>query len=1149
MESIKNTKKFKILLILLGISIFVYAFFPTLARYKNRTSYYEISEWDGSVATKYNSGTGTEIDPYIISNGSEFAYFQSQLEHTDYKGVYFKLGNDIVLNKGIFSYDGTISYQVDDSIYEIEEYTTNYSEGNINEFPKIKDFKGNLDGNLYRIYGLYMTSNTENDLALFDNLSGNISNLYITNSLIYGGNNTAMLSVDTSDATINNVMIDGYVIGSNENMTTTFDITELVDNKINLSNFSYQGNYVSSKLTGEFTSTENNKLVINGTEYENGKFEISLNKNTQELSFSLLTEDEYQLNNLKYVVVSDYGVSSSFAISSNNTNLNNVVNKAYISAKNYSSGFIHTTSGTLTFKNGYNTGEIKSNVTSGLINYINSGNVVIDSFYNNKDLTSSFIYNVSSGDVTISNSFTASTSYVIDTVESNVTITNSYAINSDTIKNGEVTGGFTSKDINSLKNSNFMKETLLFNEFVSINDTLVNNTNIWVFENERYPILYIDDLNRPVAKINVSIYSWDTLANDLDTHKFSTNFMFNINTTDALAEVKSIEYYLHKSMTPLENYKTVEYTKYESEKTINEEGSYIIYAKITDSNDNITYINSDILIVNPENTIANITISNYKYSSVTTVPKTIYLSKTDNIVVNVNEEYVNKDNISYYVTSELLTENNLKELSEVWTQYVDKVEVSSNENNIYYFKIVDNNGNENYISTDYITVDGYVMNEMMVGRTNVNTGVNITSKSSIAFNYSYIDSNLIIDGYTHNIVSSILLPEKTEITLIDNETNKVYKYKTTTDNYGYNTNNKATYPFNLFKEIGSIETKSLNENIYLGEISEDFKVIIDFKNTTIDKDYNDVKILLEVNDSEGNKVIPTLESNIKTFNIKNEKTRLQVTSNFTGYIDYNKDNSNIIDFDIKPKNTSLNDSNLQDKKYGLELKMIDVDNTTIMDKTYLSNIQFKYNDKVYNPYSNGTVHFNLEDQTTGNIVIDTFVNNNKLEGNYAFYICPYSSYDGINYDNVEITECVSIPINIVDNYNVDYKFDIVIQGNDRIFMKNQDKTLNFEMLYQSEIENPNVRVSLYEKNELTAYNQTYSLVDLQDYLYTELEPTENKTYYLDKEITSSGNYELYSLSFKNSLFNLNGYKLVFDLYDGDNKVGSMEKKFIVKGDE
>ena len=349
------------------------------------------------------------------------------------------------------------------------------------------------------------------------------------------------------------------------------------------------------------------------------------------------------------------------------------------------------------------------------------------SFYNNKDLTSSFIYNVSSGDVTISNSFTASTSYVIDTVESNVTITNSYAINSDTIKNGEVTGGFTSKDINSLKNSNFMKETLLFNEFVSINDTLVNNTNIWVFENESYPILYIDDLNRPVAKINVSIYSWDTLANDLDTHKFSTNFMFNINTTDALAEVKSIEYYLHKSMTPLEDYKTVEYTKYESEKTINEEGSYIIYAKITDNNDKITYINSDILIVNPENTIANASIGNYKYSSITSVPKTVYLSKNDNIKLNINEEYVNIENVSYYVSTELITEKELKQLSDVWTLYTKEIEVNSNENDIYYFKVIDNHGNETYISTDYITVDGYTMNDIVVGREKAENVICISS--------------------------------------------------------------------------------------------------------------------------------------------------------------------------------------------------------------------------------------------------------------------------------------------------------------------------------------------------------------------------------------------------------------------------------------
>ena len=228
--------------------------------------------------------------------------------------------------------------------------------------------------------------------------------------------------------------------------------------------------------------------------------------------------------------------------------------------------------------------------------------------------------------------------------------------------------------------------------------------------------------------------------------------------------------------------------------------------------------------------------------------------------------------------------------------------------------------------------------------------------------------------------------------------------------------------------------------------------------------------------------------------------------------------------------------------------MIDNNSGSLLGKNYLSNIQFKYNDNVYVPYSNGVVNINLENNIEGNLIIDTYVNNNKIEGNYSFYVCPYVSYDGINYESVNLNNCLNIPLNIVDNYKDEYKYDIVINGNDRIFMKNQDKTLNFEMLYMSEIENPNIRVSLYEKNELTAYDQTYSLVDLKDYLYNDVSEVDNKTYMFLDEIVSSSEYDMYSLSFKNSKFNLNGYKLVFDLYDGDIKVSSIEKKFIVKGD-
>ena len=853
MKGINNSKKIKLLLVLLGISLLVFAFFPTLGRYKHRTSYYELTEWDGSVASGYRSGSGTEIDPYIISNGSEFAYFRSQLNHTDYNGVYFELGSDIVLNKGLFDYDGTISYEIDDSIYQIDEFTNKYNGGSVNEFSTMGEFNGHLNGNLYRIYGLYITSNKESDLALFSSIGGSISNLYISNSLIYGGNNSAMLAVNSEDATISNVMIDGFVIGGSNNLVSNFNLDNISSgNNISFDGLNYPGTFISSVLSGTFNGSENNKLIINGNEFAPGEFSVSLN-NISSIEYSVLLDEEYSLSNLVYSVTSDYGVASSYVVNSNNTKFDVVVNKAYISGKNYSSGFIHSSSGKLDFTNAYNTGNINGGITSGLVGFINSGEVLIDSVYNTRDLNSSFIYSVSSGNVEINNSFSSGSGYVIDSVSGSVSVNNSYTLNSDAVKNGETTGEFSVKDLGGMKSSSFILDILKYSEFVSINDTLVNKSNLWVLEKDSYPILYIDDLNRPAAKINVSIYSWNTLANDLDIHKFASEFMFSIETTDVLADVKSIEYYLHKSNSPISDFNDINFVEYKDVVSVSEEGSYIIYAKITDSSDKSIYINSDVLIINPEKTIANVSMGEYIWSSVTNVPKYIYLSSNDELVVEVNSEFVSLENFSYYVSSELISEEELSLLSEVWNQYDEKVVVNSNENNIYYFKIIDNNGNENYISTDYITVDGYKFGNMSVGRENVNSGIKITRESSISFNYSYSDSNLFVDGYKHNIVSNVLLPKGTIITLIDNINNKIYKYKTTEDSYGFD-GNKAIYPISLFNEIGTIETMLLNESIYSGSINEDFNIILDFKNVNIENNYNDIIIMFEVFYNDGNLV-------------------------------------------------------------------------------------------------------------------------------------------------------------------------------------------------------------------------------------------------------------------------------------------------------
>ena len=55
--------------------------------------------WDGSIAAGFAGGSGTEHDPYLISNGPELAYLAQQVNSGNrYENVHFKLTNDIYLN-------------------------------------------------------------------------------------------------------------------------------------------------------------------------------------------------------------------------------------------------------------------------------------------------------------------------------------------------------------------------------------------------------------------------------------------------------------------------------------------------------------------------------------------------------------------------------------------------------------------------------------------------------------------------------------------------------------------------------------------------------------------------------------------------------------------------------------------------------------------------------------------------------------------------------------------------------------------------------------------------------------------------------------------------------------------------------------------
>ena len=211
-DLIKEKKVF-----ILGVVVFIFLIvavaMPTLSRYKNRTSIYNVSVWDGSIADSYRSGDGSAGDPYVISNGSELAYFSEQLKTNSYENTYFVLKNDIVLNDGIFKYEqnGDIKYIKDDFENVILPGEDNE---NVNEFVHLNNFKGFFDGSYYSIYGVYIDDVIDNKNALFTNLEGSVSNLYVENSIIYGGNITAGVVSDAYNSKISNILYNGYVIGN-----------------------------------------------------------------------------------------------------------------------------------------------------------------------------------------------------------------------------------------------------------------------------------------------------------------------------------------------------------------------------------------------------------------------------------------------------------------------------------------------------------------------------------------------------------------------------------------------------------------------------------------------------------------------------------------------------------------------------------------------------------------------------------------------------------------------------------------------------------------------------------------------------------------------------------------------------------------------
>ena len=539
MKTLNHKKKIQItsLVLVLFVALFVVIAVPSFARYKNRSSKAEATVWDGTVANSYRRGTGTAVDPYVISNGAEFAYFQSQLENTDYENTYFSLGSDIVLNDGVFAYDTTngLTYTKEGNTDTITPYQNSYQ--NLQVFPSIKQFKGTLNGNGYRIYGLFITKSTSDPLGLFKDLQGTVNDLYITNSIIYGGSVTGGVAANASNATISNVMFEGSVIGrseavNNSSFVELADVEKIIDNTtdtevVPISRSKIDGKITNIKATGNLTISDNiGTVTLNGQSVSAGDFEISLGQSLGDLTFEFTStaNTTYEITNLRYTVYYSYGNSAGIVSNADGVTLLNIAQRGNVYGSVYAAGLINDVNGTTSITNCYNVADINGVVGSGLINRIEYDNdpVTISTSYNSGAVygtnTFGLIGSISTSTVTISNSFNQNNNFTLGHVEySTVTVTNVACSTNNFVSSGTITG--------SIINSNDLKayaRTIGFDEFIDPTDLASNASHIWVYQDSPLPILALDDINNTLATIHVGDHSWNNVGYELNPLKFTS---------------------------------------------------------------------------------------------------------------------------------------------------------------------------------------------------------------------------------------------------------------------------------------------------------------------------------------------------------------------------------------------------------------------------------------------------------------------------------------------------------------------------------------------------------------------------------------------------------------------------------------------------
>ena len=451
------------------------------------------------------------------------------------------------------------------------------------------------------------------------------------------------------------------------------------------------------------------------------------------------------------------------------------------------------------------------------------------------------------------------------------------------------------------------------------------------------------------------------------------------------------------------------------------------------------------------------------------------------------------------------------------------------------------------------------------------TDTTITNHSALSAYYSLLLQNFSdkeyydeYKDYQRVLVSRdannlpYVFPENTKLTMIDMATNQYYYYIVTADDVA---NKKYIYKLSDFISMGSEDSKfkesemfdkyyKKNENL----IYENFIFHVNLENANITENIIDNSLLMELRNPDNQTIIGVLgiqrenmlynvfcdkDATIKVKGTIDPETiylgspiRLNVNTEFTQELLGSK---------------TIYDTQYFDNKLGIKISIYDSNGNRLNNDSLLG-INFELDGKTYYPRVDGTTRINIADKVTdvlARIQINTENNKTWATGDYKIRIESFGSSDGIYY-GLTASDMVELNIRVI---NQSFGLKVLTSDNDKIVNKDTGTTISGSnsivttLQYSSALSKPNVAVSLYRRDYKEEFSQEYNLVDLKDYVSTELTATKREKEYVVSENPLENSTHF--LILKQNLVT-GTYKLGYKLYDGDIYIGEVYEYMIIK---